>query len=66
MTMTMTLNRFSRTLGEASRRLRSANERADARREHDEAMLDRGVAQDHAASIARAVADGQPGCAFCS
>jgi hypothetical protein len=36
------------------------------RREHDEAMRDRGIAQDHAASISRAVADGKPGCTFCS
>jgi hypothetical protein len=64
--MTMTLNRFSRTLGEASRRLRTANERVNERREHDEAMSDPGIAQDHAASISRAVADGKPGCAFCS
>jgi hypothetical protein len=64
--MTMTLNRFSRTLGEASRRLRSHSDRMSERREHDEAMRDRGIAQDHAASISRAVADGKPGCTFCS
>jgi hypothetical protein len=64
--MTMTLNRFSRTIGEASRRLRTASDRVNERREHDEAMRDRGIASDHAASISRAVADGKPGCAFCS
>jgi hypothetical protein len=64
--MTMTKNRFARTLGEASRRLRSASDRVNERREHDEAMLDRGVASDHAASISRAVAEGKPGCAFCA
>ncbi len=64
--MTMTLNRFSRTLGAASRRLRTASDRINERREHDEAMLDRGVASDHAASISRAVAEGKPGCTFCS
>jgi hypothetical protein len=64
--MTMTLNRFSRTLGEASRRLRDAGDRGNERREHDAAMRDRGIAQEHAASISRAVADGKPGCTFCS
>jgi hypothetical protein len=29
-------------------------------------MRDPGIAQDHAASISRAVADGKPGCTFCS
>jgi hypothetical protein len=64
--MTMTLNRVTRTLDEASRRLRSRGDRVSERREHDEAMRDPGIAQDHAASISRAVADGKPGCAFCS
>jgi hypothetical protein len=64
--MTMTLNRFSRTLGEAANRLRSRSDRVNALREHDEAMRDPGIAQDHAASISRAVADGKPGCTFCS
>jgi hypothetical protein len=64
--MTMTMNRLSRTLDEASRRLRTRSDRLSERREHDEAMRDRGIAQDHAASISRAVADGKPGCTFCS
>jgi hypothetical protein len=29
-------------------------------------MRDRGVASDHAASISRALAEGKPGCTFCS
>jgi hypothetical protein len=64
--MTMTLNRFTRTLGEAADRLRSHSDRMNQRREHDEAMRDRGIASDHAASISRAVAEGKPGCTFCS
>jgi hypothetical protein len=64
--MTMTLNRFSRSLDEASRRLRTRSAQISERREHDDAMRDPGIAQDHAASISRAVADGKPGCTFCS
>jgi hypothetical protein len=64
--MTMTLNRFSRTLGDAATRLRTRNDRMNELREHDEAMRDPSISQDHAASISRAVADGKPGCAFCA
>lgn len=64
--MTMTLNRLSRTIDEASRRLRTRSDRLSERREHDEAMRDPGIATDHAASISRAVADGKPGCTFCT
>lgn len=57
------------TLMRASRALRRVlpreNHTTIARREHDEAMRDRGVAADHAASIARAVTSGKPGCEFC-
>ena len=64
--MSLTMNRVSRTIDEASRRLRTRSERVSQRREHDDAMRDPGIAQDHASSISRAVADGKPGCAYCS
>ena len=39
---------------------------ASERLAHDEAMLDRGVADDHAASITRALSSGHAGCKFCA
>ena len=60
---------MSEALTRASRALRRVLPRdhhtTAARREHDEAMRDRGIADDHAASIARAVTSGKPGCEFC-
>ncbi len=64
--MSANTTRFPRILGEASRRMRTRVDRVNERREHDEAMRDRGIATDHAASITRALAEGKPGCAFCS
>jgi hypothetical protein len=49
-----------------SSRIRAHRERAQLRLEHDRAMLDRGVAAEHAASITRAELRGEPGCSFCS
>jgi hypothetical protein len=57
---------MSQTLTRALQRLLPRYDRTDARRAHDQAMRDRGVADDHAASIARAVASGKPGCEFCA
>ena len=64
--MSKTISRFSRTLGEVSRRVRTRDQFVSELRAHDDAMRDRGVADDHAASISRAVANGKPGCQFCS
>ena len=64
--MPATVQRFSDTCGELTRRLRARNARARERLLHDDAMRDPGVAEDHAASIARAVSRGEPGCAICS
>jgi hypothetical protein len=55
-----------RTLGAVSRRVRARNDQLNERREHDAAMRDPGIAVEHHASISRAVADGRPGCIFCS
>ena len=64
--MSSNANRFPRTLGEATRRMRTRVDQLNERREHDEAMRDRGIVIDHVASIIRALAEGKFGCAFCS
>jgi hypothetical protein len=60
------LTTVARSLGEVSRRVRTQYDRSSALAAHDDAMRDPGVADDHAASISRAMADGKPGCQFCS
>ena len=60
------LTTVARTLGEVSRRVRTHNDRTRERLEHDAAMSDPRVAVEHHASISRALADGKPGCTFCS
>jgi hypothetical protein len=60
---------MSETITRVTRALRRAlpnDHRTTALAAHDEAMRDRGIADDHAASIARAVASGRPGCEFCA
>ena len=64
--MPATVERFSNTCGEFARRLRARQARARERLLHDDAIRDPGVADDHAASIARAVSRGEPGCAICA
>ena len=46
--------------------IRAHRERTQQRLEHDRAMLDRGIAAEHAASITRATARGEAGCSFCA
>ena len=53
------------TIRRLSSIIRANRERAQERLEHDRAMLDRGVAAEHAASITRATARGEAGCSFC-
>ena len=53
--MSANTNRFPRILGEASRRMRTHVDRVNARREHDEAMRDRGIATDDVSRV-----DAQP------
>ena len=60
--MPATVHRFS----EIASRLRARQARARERLVHDDAMRDPGIADDHAASIARAVSHGKPGCHFCA
>jgi hypothetical protein len=49
-----------------SQLIRERQERLNERREHDFAMQDPGVANEHALSIARALDRGEPGCSICS
>jgi hypothetical protein len=63
--MSHSADRFSSPFGELFGRIRALRMRASERRAHDEAMLDRGIADDHAAAIARALSRGEPGCYFC-
>ena len=64
--MPATVQRFSDTCGKLARRVRANQARTRERSLHDHAMRDPGIAEDHAASIARAVSRGKPGCAICS
>lgn len=48
-----------------SQLIRERRELMSERREHDFAMQDPGVANEHALSIDRALERGEPGCVFC-
>ncbi len=48
-----------------SQLIRERQERLNERREHEFAMSDPGVANEHALSISRALDRGEPGCTFC-
>ena len=48
-----------------SKLIRERQERLNERREHDFAMQDPGVRNEHALSISRAQDRGEPGCIFC-
>jgi hypothetical protein len=48
-----------------SQLIRERQELRHERREHDFAMQDPGIANEHALSIVRALDRGEPGCTFC-
>jgi len=54
------------TVRRLSSLIRAHRQRSLERLEHDRAMLDRGVAAEHAASISRAMSRGEAGCSFCA
>ena len=53
------------TVRRLSQLIRERQERLNERREHDFAMQDPGVPNEHALSISRAQDRGEPGCTIC-